>query len=87
MCYYVVGQAVCHTVKQLYRHATVVILLFLLFCADEVVVLTEDMDKHLVALSGASGQKHLGLAGKAAPLKRSLRRAALDALAEASNYP
>jgi hypothetical protein len=59
----------------------------LLHCADEVVVLTEDMDKHLVALSGASGQKHLGLAGKAAPLKRSLRRAALDALAEASNYP
>jgi hypothetical protein len=45
------------------------------------------MDRQLVALSGASGQKHLGLAGKAAPLKRSLRRTVLDALAEASNYP
>jgi hypothetical protein len=45
------------------------------------------MDRQLVALSGASGQKHLALVGKAAPLKRSLRRAALDALAEASNYP
>ncbi|KAF6261525.1 hypothetical protein COO60DRAFT_1679937 [Scenedesmus sp. NREL 46B-D3] len=53
---------------------------------DVVLVLPVKLDVELVGRGPCTGQRHLGIRGQAQPLHRSLRRAALCAVAEMSNY-
>uniref|UniRef100_A0A383WI69 C2H2-type domain-containing protein n=1 Tax=Tetradesmus obliquus TaxID=3088 RepID=A0A383WI69_TETOB len=53
---------------------------------DTMVELPVELDVMLVACSSSCGQRHLGIQGKAQPLHWSLRRGALAAIAEMSNY-
>ncbi|WIA22496.1 hypothetical protein OEZ86_009493 [Tetradesmus obliquus] len=54
--------------------------------SDVVVLLPVELDLELIACGPCCGQRHLGIIGQGQPLHRSLRRAALAALAEMSNY-
>lgn len=55
---------------------------FYVAAADTVLMLTPDLDPKLLGWGPASGQAGRALRGKATVLYRSLRRAAVDALAD-----